>query len=240
MNEDISEALTNFYSLKSAYEKSITGKGVKKCIVCKKNGGSIFKRDKQKLIAICGAISPCNFNIEIDRGSSDQLRDLMSITNDEYKDVRKDIIESKLFHMYHNSDISDIDDTISTYTTLSNYRDTLYELFNDVIYNRKNLGTIKEKEGETIELLTSMKEKLSGSNPIIPEVVELYISTLLPHLEKIRELKYKHNEVVHIRSEREHPLYNDDNMALVQRRYDIESMEITSIEPRLISNVTTK
>lgn len=243
MDEELSDAIHNFYSLKSAYEESITNKRGKKCIVCKKPGGSIFKRDKFKLIAICGAISPCNFNIEINRGMNDNLRDLVVSTDTEYKDMRKEIIESKLSHMYYNSDVSDIEDTIAIYDGIANYRDTLYQDLYDIIENRKNIGTIKEKETEALEIVASMKEKLSEHTAITPkisDVIGLYTSTLVPHLEQIRDLKYKYNDVVHINSARDHPLYDEDNMALIQKHYDINNMEINVLQPSLISNVTTK
>jgi hypothetical protein len=88
-----------------------------------------------------------------------------------------------------------------------------------------------------------MKEKLSEHTAITPkisDVIGLYTSTLVPHLEQIRDLKYKYNDVVHINSARDHPLYDEDNMALIQKHYDINNMEINVLQPSLISNVTTK
>lgn len=243
MDEELSNAFTNYYKLKNEYEKSIIGKSVKKCVVCKKNGGSIFTRNKSKLKAICGSISPCNFNIEINRGMCQQLRDIISTTEEEYNYNRMDIIKNKLFHLYYDIDISDIPSKISDYHVISDYRNELYEKLDDILHNRKNAGTIIEKNGETMDILSSMKEKLelhSDGSSKIKEVIEVYKSILLPHLEEIRNLKYKYNEIAHIGSNNSHPLYEEGNIILAQRRYDIESTEIKLVDPSVISNIITK
>lgn len=82
------KVLNEFYKLKNSYEqnyknkinnlkKKKSGKNLtdniklikKKCIACKKNGGTIFTINHEILKAVCGhSDNPCNLNIELHKG----------------------------------------------------------------------------------------------------------------------------------------------------------------------------
>ena len=89
MEQLYTEAFNTYYSLKNQYEKNyekqkrkITTNDIlslkekrkqiksieKKCIVCKKIGGTIFNENGKNLTARCGATIPCGLDINITRG----------------------------------------------------------------------------------------------------------------------------------------------------------------------------
>ena len=117
MNQDIKDAIEEYYRLKNIYEvknnqekrKILRDKGVYKiskkqalsalkpvCVACGKVGGTIFRQDKTKLYAICNATPPCSLDIEIDRGAYEQITDLYKIVDKNFEDSRTDIIKTKL------------------------------------------------------------------------------------------------------------------------------------------------
>lgn len=117
MDQDINDALEEYYRLKNIYDgknnqekkKILRNKGVYKiskkqalselkpvCVACGKVGGTTFKQDKTKLYAICNASPPCTLDIEIDRGEYEQIAELYKLVDKNFQDSRVDIIKTKL------------------------------------------------------------------------------------------------------------------------------------------------
>ena len=85
MDDHVAEAIDKYYRLKMSYETtknkkySTSNKNKKKrketarkppCVECKREVGTIFTRDKSKLIAHCGdQVNPCAFKLTIEMGS---------------------------------------------------------------------------------------------------------------------------------------------------------------------------
>jgi hypothetical protein len=63
--KDYYEYLNMYFSYKNKYD---TQKGQKKCIKCKKNGGTIFSNKNNRYVAVCGAEKPCSLHLELYRG----------------------------------------------------------------------------------------------------------------------------------------------------------------------------
>lgn len=245
MDEELKLALTNFYTLKRDYEKMNKGKSSKKCVVCKKNGGTVFTQSKNRLTAICGSsTSPCKLNIELLRGISENIRETYNETYQEYVYMRKDIIKRKLRHLYNeDEDVSDIPDLLEEYKGIATYRSELHKDLLERINNTKNIGSIKEKYTEMDKILSVISEKIkthSPSNSNIADIIKLYQSDIIPLTEVLMNLKYKSVNVYKVRSEKDNPLHESDTIALIQRIYDNESMEIKSLDPNIISNVILK
>ena len=53
-------------------------------------------------------------------------------------------------------------------------------------------------------------------------------------------LKYKSIQLYKVRSDKDNPIYDPETIALVQRIYDNESMELMTLDPTIISNVVSK
>lgn len=242
MNEELNSAFRNFYALKNHYETRNRDKRVKTCPVCKQKGGAIFTQSKNKLTAICGASKPCRFHIEIIRGMSENIRDTFNEANDEFIETRKDIIRRKLMHIYDDSDISDIDDIIEMYNGISTYRSELQNDLHDRITNRRNTGSIKEKQTELSQLLSVVSDKIAKHKEGVPgihDIITLYNSDIVPTANAIRDLTYV-TTYNYTSPEKGNPLYDPDDNVLIQKRYNETSMEIQISDPRVISNVVTK
>lgn len=117
MNQEINDAIEEYYRLKNIYDvknnqekrKILRDKGLYKtskkqslsalkpvCVACGKVGGTIFRQDKTKLYAICNATPPCTLDIEIDRGEYEKITDLHKIVINNFEESRTDIIKTKL------------------------------------------------------------------------------------------------------------------------------------------------
>ena len=245
MDEELKLALTNFYTLKRDYEKTNKGKIMKKCVVCKQNGGTVFTQTKNRLTALCGSsTSPCRLHIEILRGLCENIRETFDDTYEEYVSIRKDIIKRKLQHLYNEfDDISDIPGLLDEYKSIANYKSELHKDLLERINNTKNLGSIKEKNTEMENILSVISEKIkthTPSNSNITDIIKIYQSDVMPLTVDRMNLKYKSIQLYKVRSEKDNPIYDPGTIALIQRIYDNESMEIQTLDPTIISNVVSK
>ena len=121
MDQEIVEAIDNYYNMKSKYEikkKEEYDKLVKKmksdnktnkqmskevnkkkyiCVNCKRKVNSIFHIKDNKLVALCGDTqTPCNLNIEIVKGDVGTYRNLQKDTLDTINQHKERIFKIKL------------------------------------------------------------------------------------------------------------------------------------------------
>ncbi len=128
MEENVSEAINNYYKLKHKYEEQITNqkrriinnneltKKDKKlkfkqlkinCINCGKKGGTIFTNNNNMLSAVCGNTKdPCNLNININRGNYTNIYDTEVLIQKDIESIRKKIMMLKLDLLFNYSDES--------------------------------------------------------------------------------------------------------------------------------------
>jgi hypothetical protein len=217
-----------------------------KCINCKRPGGTIFKttffEDIEKAdtyrehSATCGIIAdPCNLNIKIQIGKVELLPELLNYMEKDIKEYKNEIIDhkNKLLFGYLTTDealkkFDDLKDNITTYTSL--YEQYL-EHYNKIVDNEDKKEEINESITETYIQIDQIKEcikKMNETNNVqyARDAVNIYNTTLLPLLSKIRNLKYNESMVYH----------NDDTNTynLIQNRYSIFNLSFTSFQNRVV------
>ena len=118
MDSDTKKAIEDYYKLKNEYDTKINKQRkrirndktltkqerrrkmlaiIPKCINCGNPGGTIFTTNKSILRAVCGnATQPCALNIEINRGSFEDISTTYNFLTSESESVKEDIILTKL------------------------------------------------------------------------------------------------------------------------------------------------
>ena len=247
MDPVVNDALGIFFKLKRKYEKDVTKEKEKimkrdditlaekqklyrekrfKCIMCKQEGGSIFKIEPTRYIAMCGAESPCNFSINIKRGNMVQLPNYVKTLREKHQELITVIMRIKynLLFKYSNEE-----ETVSLFEREKGEFDTtttLYDAYKTKLIDITNLlskmETIDLTDLHIFEIVKEIKGMISDSqldnNPqFLKDAVELYIKKLLDILKLNRESKYTYQGVE----------YNKDSneFKLIQKRYTLYDTE---------------
>lgn len=262
MEQNVKDAIEEYYILKNKYETAINqekrkilqqdkSKMYKKkslamikpvCVVCGKVGGTIFKQENTKLIALCSAVSPCTLDIEIDRGQYEKITDLYKVISENYQDSRSDIIKTKLDMLFGY-----INEEQATAIFLEQKKDfdiSAYELkvfddiFANIFQNKRNNASIAEIKKNIEEVkgkiseITHMYHEDSGTPSMVSDMVEIYINELCPELKKFRETRYKKN-AIECTDGTGGPMCDDGFNCLVQEPYLYSETEY-EIEPAVI------
>jgi hypothetical protein len=182
MNNDIIQALKEYYSLKKKYELQINKKKKpiirdeklsklekkkqiskiqKKCINCNKLGGTIFERKGHILSAVCGNTKePCNLKIEINRGVFKDLRKIVNYLKNDNENIKSKIIVNKLDLLFNYKTeeevVSEFNELKDEYKTSSGVTDKLKDVYLNIINNTNNLEKLKLAN----ETLYQQKEEL--------------------------------------------------------------------------------
>jgi vacuolar-type H+-ATPase subunit H len=225
-----------------------------KCINCKRPGGTIFSTkyysentkkgenndfidDYRQLSARCGIIAdPCNLNINIHLGTYELLPDILENIEKEIKDNKNEIIDSKnkLLFGYITTETAlqnydSIKDYVSHFTSLL---EQYLKIYLDITDNLQKKQLLNEDIERTYEIITEIKQCIISFNELestqyVRDAVHIYITNLLPLLNKISNLKYKQNFV-----------YYDEDLNtynLIQKKYKIENLEYTSFNNSIVS-----
>jgi hypothetical protein len=226
MNEKITEAINQYYTLKKNYETEINKKKKiilrdeslsvlekkkriskiqKKCINCKKIGGTIFSNDGSILRAVCGnTTSPCNLNIEINRGKFKDLRDVYYFLEQENETTKKKIITNKLdllFNYKSEEDvIKDFNELKTSYNDIASINALLKTSYMTIIKNLENKDKLKlalDTIYQQIEELKNLAKEFDETQQMsyIKEMVEKYTTIIQPLVKNIRELKYNKQQL---------------------------------------------
>lgn len=210
---------------------------VPKCVNCNKSGGTLFEEKNGILKAVCNSKTPCNLNINIKRIRYNNMRELEIENNKVIENLKMRIIMTKLDYLFgiNNSkdDIIDkfneLKDKLASVTEKQlvinkNYGDIISGINRDPLLNDGNADLAIE-----IDDLKKIYQQYSAANRPVPayltEMIEKYITKILPLSETIRKLKYSYYEV-----EKEvigmidivTPLYE---YTLVAKPYRLEQME---------------
>jgi len=241
------EAINNYYKLKLNYENKINDfkrkllgnseltkkqkrarflKFVPKCVVCKRDGGSVFSNKGRILKAVCGASPPCKLDIEIEHGIYESREKMVKILREEFEKIKNSIIRTKLDLLFSYTDeataVKNFEEKRVELNEIGeNYKNKLTELL--LITNNPTKKTNIETSTRTLYLIIEqLKTLISDFNAeqneeLITDAVELYKGRILPTADRIRNLKYSYNAVE----------YNDDNNTyhLIQEPYTILQLE---------------
>ena len=256
----VNDALHEYYKLKALYDEkfdikksSILSdetlsikqkrfqvtkmKRARKCVVCKQTGGTVFTNSGRTLKAVCGSAStPCGLNIEIAKGKIDNIGVLMTETYSKIEAIKENIIKYKLdllFRYITDEQLvqkfgeakKDLDTHLEQY-------DKLYNRYIDITVNPQNIEDLKRLDAELYTYIAQVKELMNefnatGENEKIVTLIELYLTHIVPLTKKIRDTTYVYSNVEY-----------DDNTKeyrLIQKKYDVKSMEVDVEHPQVIS-----
>jgi hypothetical protein len=222
METQMIEEINKYYKDKKDYEESITREKKKllkneslstadkrnklkqmtfKCIKCKQKGGMIFTNENHVLKAVCGSSTPCNYNIEINKGKYKNLREILDIDSMIIDDIKEDIIYIKLKFLFKFIDQTEALNAFETFTNqMSNQaidQQQFITKYNDIVNNKSKefqLKTYTDKlnlEIDNIKKLNKLYET-DKKESILKTLIENYTSIIQPLLNDIRELKYSY------------------------------------------------
>lgn len=212
-------------------------KRVRKCIICKQTGGTIFTDVDRTLKAVCGCVAtPCGLNIDIAKGKIENIGELMAATYSKIEDVKDNIIKYKLDLLFRYitdeqlvQKFGEAKKELDTY--LEQY-DKLYNKYIDIKVNPQNIEELKRFNAELYTYIGQITQLMSefnatGENEKIRTVIEIYLTNIVPLTKKIRDTTYVYSNVE----------YDDDTKEyrLVQKKYSIKSMEVDIEHPQVIS-----
>lgn len=254
---DINEAMHRFYKLKSEYddkykkfiESIINNKALsksekqkkmstfkKKCVICGKEGGSIFDINENTLLAKCGnTLKPCGFHIEIKRGEYIPLEEAINDFEEDVNDDKISIIRNKLDLLFGYQDLTVMQTKFEKQKELYEENSTIYreelKRLKDVQNNSMKKIEIKKQNLEIYVLIEKIKQLIKDYNTnlkdsYIKDLIMIYNEDLVPLLKKNITTKYPVNRID----------YDDENSTyhLVQRKYSLNETIDELSEPEVI------
>jgi hypothetical protein len=214
-----------------------------KCVHCKRPSkkGTIFSTeyhpsdDKsesyRKFKAFCGDLAnPCNLNIEIVAGKTENIEDLINTANKDIKNIKNEIIDDKnklLFGLITTETAIENFDSNKSY--LNDLNSLLFESYLDKLNNITNNPQKKIELDEAlvqsyifIDEIKNCIKKMNENDDrqYAVDAAEIYVNSLNPLLSKIRNLKYKQNIV-----------FNDEDKnvcRLIQNAVPLVSLDISN------------
>ena len=222
MDTEMIEEIDKYYILKKKYEETITNEKKKilkndslssadkrvrfkemtfKCIKCKQKGGTIFTNNNNILKAVCGSSTPCDLNIEINKGKILQLREILDMDTNYIDFLKEDIISVKLKFLFK---IIDQSEALSAFDSLSSQlsdrsiqQHEFIKKYNDIVDNKNKefqLKTYIDKlnlEIDNIKKLNKLYET-DKKEAILKTIIENYTGIIQPLVNDIQELKYNY------------------------------------------------
>ena len=255
--EEFIEALNSYYKLKERYEDKCNRDKLKiinnplyslkekqqkfrllkkQCINCKKDGGSIFTNENNKLKVVCGHIKdPCKLNIELDKGLYKNSEDLADDLNKIINEKKTEMIKIKLNFLFGYISESD---SLVEFNHLKeeikkkdeNYR-KVEVFYLNIVNNKYKKDLIEETKKNLYINIQKIKDickiyNINNNKLLIKNVVELYIGDILPLVTTISELEYVYRNIAKI---------NDENI-LIEKPYTINDLEYPLKESKIIFN----
>ena len=214
------EIFTEYYDLKNKWdnegkiikmkEKEIKEKKIKenkkytpkvsirKCVNCGKDGGTLFSNNKGILKAICNSSTPCNLNIELQRGNIVQLRDLEYDLHKKINEFKTKMITLKLNLLFG---YQDEEKTIELFKEnnilLTEHEKLLYECHNYIVdittdreKNEKEYNETLKNEIEEIKILTNQFTQTKEPT-LIKDIINKYVDTIYPLMKTFMKTSMK-------------------------------------------------
>lgn len=214
------------------------------CIICNKPVGTLFLNKDRKLIAKCGATAltnsnyeACDLNIDIYKGMVD-TKDVLYEAQRFNKNVSTlSIIKLKLDlifkYLSEEETLEKFDNLLSEYEIESEWVGTFTEELTKINNKFNNSTSIKKIIEENKEHFIFIKDAYKTYNEtkdsiILKDIVEKYINSIIPNLERLRPLQYDYCEM---------ETEDDIEFRLVMLENSISSMEHINDEPIVNSNV---
>ena len=213
-----------------------------KCIKCKRNVGTLFSLENRVLIAKCGdEVSPCPLDIQIDKGAFVTETKSIEFWNSSMSQDKNTIIKTKLDYLFgfndEKSSVAKFDELKGVLKeTIEEFTNSV-EAIDNITNNSDTIDAINYAElslSKYIRNLEINKQKfLDDPNEDLQylyENIEVYIKSIMPLLENIRNLKYQYFNVETEKTDRDEDIYY-----LIKRPVSIKNIERVIEDPKIIS-----
>jgi len=258
--EEYIETLDKYFKLKAKYDKQLNKKkhsilvdedrsrkekrsDIQKikmsCIGCGRAVGTIFSDKDRTYSAVCGnRVDPCNLHISIKKGTTFNVGNHYNSDLDTRNDVRNKIVTTKLDVLFGLIDDVTMEETFeelkSQHADISSYVTMVEKLLEGDNEERKR--NIRDVTRIVQELLEEQKdllqEYMKDTAPSkMREVIELYVTKIIPAFDVIAQNKYDYREVekcvVDIDS-------SDTKKCLMTKYKNIEEFENVATQPVVV------
>lgn len=249
----VENTLDYYYKLKSRYEeqrlndiyviqqlpidirdkKKMVRSIPKKCVNCKKNGGTLFWRQNNTLHAECGAPAnqQCKLNISIPLGVVTDVPYLLKITKDDMNEKQENIMRLKMDTLFkyisETASAKRFKEELEMYQADEAMHNTYKEYEDNVVRDPIREKIIKKKTGEIQHILKDVRKmietyKETGDRIVLRDAVDKQIDELHVEIAALRHLKYPVMEMIH---------HKQGVVQLIQKGYELEKMDYTLVEP---------
>ena len=221
-----------------------------KCINCKRPGGTKFQvlfheeniaEDKydsrREYKAECGLVAdPCPLNINIEVNKVELLPEILNSMEKEIKTIKNKIIndKNKLLFGYLTTEeaLKNFEEDEMGITLYTEYYEKYLEAYNKLVDNHEEKDDLNKTITESYIFIDQIKECIKKSKDLedkqfITDAVQIYTTSLMPVLNKIRRLKYNENMVWHDE--------DTNTCKLIQNKYNISNMSYSNLEDKVIT-----
>ena len=219
-----------------------------KCVNCKRPSkkGTIFSMtyypaddkipEHRVFKAICGnLVDPCNLHIELNKGIHQSLDEELNAVLNEIKEAKNTIINDKnklLFGLITTETaIEDFDSNKEYITSLTSIYENYLDMWNKEVNNPTKKVELDEALVQSYKSINDIKDCIKKMNSMndtqfAVDAANIYHTTLEPLLNKIRQLKYKVNDV-----------FNDDNnhCRLIQKKYKTDDILVSAYSSKVVA-----
>jgi len=227
--KDYIAAINDFFKLKSKYEskvhtlrknaydnaktKKIARDNLKKgliksqCIKCKRQGGSIFKVERNKYSVLCGVSnSPCDLDIQIFTGDFVLREDALDAFLEGINDIKIEIIRNKLDNIFGYIDDETskkiTDEKLKDYNLNSTiYTETIEER-EQLVDNKEKAEEIANNKRELYSLIDNNKDlirqyKETNNAEILKDVANTTVNDVYRIARNIRNLEHGEMDMIY-------------------------------------------
>jgi len=222
---DVTKIMNNS-SLSESDKRERVKQIVRKCVNCKRAGGTIFEISSTTLRARCNAEPRCNLNIEIDKGQPVvQAPYLLENLKDDLEVQKSNLVSVKIQHALEMID----DEEATEYFTRA--KEVIEKLSREIVKVEEHIIELTnniDKQNEIrqgrivlFEMIQQFKDLLlrfneTGQEGYMRDAIRLASEEIFPKAKDIRLLKYKVNTI-----------YTDEVTGiskLIQEPYTLEEM----------------
>ena len=224
-------AYKNYYKLKKQYDdklkakkKKLKGKSVvekkieiakfkesRKCINCKKKGGTIFTNVGGILKVVCGCDKPCKLHIELKEPEYFNMEETIEKGNSDIEALKQKIVEYKLDLLFG---LEKEEVVLQEFNTLKGELDELSDILssfkknyikkNKTVVNTGDSGEVEEPIEDALiknrreynQLVNTFKTNIkeyrkTGSADLLKDTMQIYKDSIKPIAQIIRNMEYQ-------------------------------------------------
>ena len=256
-------ALQSYFRIKSSYDSAFTRKKNKiirntnislrekkervnnikmKCVLCKRNVGTLFSHKGKHYRAICGdRVQPCNLNIDLEAGSIINILSSLEMMQQVYLEDVTNIMKAKLDLLFNFksedevlAEFEQINESLKANNKIiKHYTD----LRDDMIESEEKREKLEDLDNGINVLIEEFKKlitqyKKEKQIAVLKEAMELQQTKLAPLLAERTKTRYAYNEI------EQNP--HDETFHLVQKKYLKNKLEDVIQPAKIITNKITK